>query len=94
MSSSRPRRAFTAAFKAEVVLSLLTGAKTQAEPCREHELSPNLLGQWKDAFLSNATAAFQTREQNSTEFARVAALERALGRASLEVEILKKHRVC
>lgn len=89
-NSSRPRRAFTAAFKAEVVLSLLTGAKTQAELCREQELSPNLLSQWKDAFVANATAAFQSREQNSTEAARVADLERALGRASLEVEILKK----
>lgn len=90
MSSPRPRRAFSAAFKAEVVLSLLTGAKTQAELCRQHELSPNLLSQWKDAFLANAAAAFQSREQNSTELARVAELERALGRASLEVEILKK----
>ena len=89
-SCPRPRRAFSAAFKAEVVLSLLTGTKTQAELCREHELSPNLLGQWKDAFLANAAAAFQTREQNSAEAARIAELERALGRASLEVKILKK----
>ncbi len=90
MSSQRPRRAFSAAFKAEVVLSLLTGAKTQAELCRQHELSPTLLSQWKDAFLENAAAAFQSREQNSTEAARVAELERALGRATLENDILKK----
>ena len=59
--SSNPsikRRTFSAAFKAEVVLSLLTGAKTQAELCRQYELSPNLLSQWKDAFLQNAAAAF------------------------------------
>jgi transposase len=60
---SRKRRAFTASFKAQVVLSLLTGTKTQAELCREHELSPNLLAQWKDAFLANAAAAFQSRER-------------------------------
>lgn len=69
---SRARRAFTAPFKAEVVLSLLTGAKTQAELCRQHELSPNLLSQWKDAFLQNAAAAFGTREQTSADAARVA----------------------
>ena len=90
MSSSRQRRTFSAKFKAQVVLSLLTGAKTQAELCRQHELSPNLLSQWKDAFLQNAAAAFQTGEQNSTEAARVADLERALGRATLENDILKK----
>jgi transposase len=89
-SPSRARRAFSAKFKAEVVLSLLTGTKTQAELCRLHELSPNLLGQWKDAFLQNAAAAFETREQTSADAARVAELERALGRATLENDILKK----
>lgn len=89
-SFKRPRRTFTAAFKAEVVLALLTGVKTQAEICREHELSPTLLSQWKEAFLSNASAAFETREENSADTARVAELERALGRATLENEILKK----
>jgi transposase-like protein len=88
--SSHQRRSFSASFKAEVVLSLLTGAKTQAELCRQHELSPTLLNQWKDAFLANAAAAFQNREPNSPEAARVAELERALGRATLENDILKK----
>lgn len=89
-SSKRSRRAFTSAFKAEVVLFLLTGVKTQAELCREHELSPSLLIQWKDAFLSNAAAAFETKEAASADSARVSELERALGRATLENEILKK----
>ena len=40
---SNKRRAFPAALKAEVVLPLLCGAKTQAELCREQELSPQLL---------------------------------------------------
>ncbi len=72
------------------MLALLTGVKTQAELCREHELSPNLLVQWKEAFLSNATAAFETREKSSADADRIADLERALGRATLEVDILKK----
>ena len=84
------RRNFTASFKAEVVLSLLSGLKTQAELCREHSLSPTLVSLWKDTFVGNASAAFQSREQNSADAARVAELERALGRATLEAEILKK----
>ena len=89
-SGTSKRRAFTAAFKSEIVLLLLTGQKSQAELCREHELSPNLLAQWKEAFVANAAAAFQSREQNGAETARVAELERALGRATLENEMLKK----
>ena len=34
------RRNFSAEFKAEVVLAVLSGAKSQAEVCREHRLSP------------------------------------------------------
>ena len=89
-SSSSKRRVFTAAFKSEIVLLLLTGQKSQAELCREHELSPNLLALWKESFVANAAAAFQSREQNSAEALRIAELERALGRATLENEILKK----
>jgi transposase-like protein len=32
-------RSFTPEFKAQVVLEILSGAKTTAEVCREHELS-------------------------------------------------------
>ena len=81
---------FTAPFKPEIVLLLLTGQKSQAELCREHELSPNLLTQWKEVFVANAAAAFQSREHNSVEASRIAELERALGRATLENEMLKK----
>lgn len=89
-TTSHKRRAFTAEFKAQVVLSLLSGLNTQAELCREHQLSPNVLAQWKDTFLKNAAAVFQTDQQSSAQAARVAELERALGRATLENDILKK----
>src|SRR5262249_12957106 len=90
MSIRKRRRTFSAAFKAEVVLQWLSGAKTQAELCREHELAPQLLQQWKQTFLKNASAAFQSDEPTGAEAARIAQLERALGRATLENDILKK----
>jgi transposase len=34
------RRQFTAEFKAQVVLELLSGAKSSAELCREHQIGP------------------------------------------------------
>lgn len=87
---SQKRRIFSAEFKAKTVLELLTGTKTQAQLCREHELSPTLLMQWKEAFLQNAAAAFKTGEHNSAEAARIAQLERLVGRITLENDILKK----
>lgn len=84
------RRQFTPEFKAQVVLQVLTGAKSSAEVCREHGLGAPLLSSWKTAFLEQAALVFQGDERRSAEQARVAELERLVGRQTLELEILKK----
>lgn len=37
--SKQKRRKFSAEFKAKIVLSVLTGEKSQAEICRDHQLN-------------------------------------------------------
>jgi transposase-like protein len=86
----RTRRVFTAAFKAEVVRQLLTGKRSQAELCREHQLSPSLLALWKETALERLPTLFQAEEQRDPEQARIAELEQLAGRQALELEILKK----
>lgn len=88
--SHKKHRTFSAEFKAETVLALLSGQKSAAQICRELELSPTLLNNWKDTFLSNARNAFASPRQQSADSGRVAELERALGQATLENQILKK----
>lgn len=88
--SNRSRRKFTPQFKAEVVLALLTGRQSQAELCRQHRLSPALLAQWREAFLANAGHAFASAEQRSEEAAKIAELERLVGRLTWENDALKK----
>jgi transposase len=85
------RRTFTAEFKAKVVLELLTGAKSSAELCREHQLAASVLADWKALFLAQAASVFETSEpRGNQEAARVAELERLVGRLTLEADILKK----
>ena len=86
----RARRSFTPEFKAQVVLDLLRGERSQAELCRLHQLSPSLLALWKDAFLERLPLVFQADEQRSQESQRIADLEQLVGRQALELEILKK----
>ena len=86
----KKRRRFTPEFKAKVVLDVLTGAQSPAEACRKHILSPNLLGLWKGTFLERAHTLFQTDEQRDEDQARIAELEQLLGRATRQIEILKK----
>lgn len=86
----RARRTFSPHFKAEVVLDLLTGRQSAAELCRTHQLSPNLLAYWKQAYLDRLPVIFQVDEQHTAELARIAELEQLVGRQTLELEILKK----
>jgi transposase len=84
------RRRFTPEFKVRLVLDVLTGVQSQAEACRKHSLSPNLLANWKAAFLERAHTVFQAETPETAEQVRIAELERVLGRLTLENEILKK----
>ncbi len=47
----RCRRSFTPQFKAQVVLEVLSGLKSQAEVARQHKLKPELIARWKDLAL-------------------------------------------
>ena len=84
------RRRFSAEFKARVVLELISGAKSQAQVCREHELNPNLVSRWKAEFLGRSPELFRSSERDETQQARVAELERMVGRLTLELEVAKK----
>jgi len=55
----KQRRTFSPEFKAQVVLEVLSGAKTQAEACREYQLKPELLSKWKAYNVSNFRGAVQ-----------------------------------
>jgi transposase len=86
----RTRRSFPAQFKAQVVLEVLTGASSQAEICRQHNLKPQLLAHWKATVLEGLQSLFQDEGQQSQDQARIADLEQLVGRQAYELEILKK----
>jgi transposase len=85
------RRQFTAEFTAQVVLELLSGAKSSAELCREHQLASSVRADWKAHFLARAASLFKSPDQRDHQDAtRVAELERVVGRLTLENDILQK----
>lgn len=85
------RRKFSPEFKAQVVLEVISGAKTQAEIARQHQLKPDLITRWRRQFLENAASLFEggPRRDGAAE-ARIAELERALGKKTMELEVAKK----
>jgi len=85
------RRQFTATFKAQVVLELLSGGKSVAEVAREHRVKPEIVARWRRQFVENAAGVFAKSAAVGGEAeARIAELERALGKKTLELEVAKK----
>jgi transposase len=83
-------RIFTPEFKAQLVLQVLTGSKSIAEVCREHQLKDTQFYHWKDQFLHNAAKAFPQDDEHRRDQARIAELEQLVGRLTLQLEAAKK----
>ena len=86
----RSRRSFSAEFKAQVILQLLSGEISQAELCRKHNINANLIANWKAAVLDRLHTVFEADGTSSEDRARIAELEQLVGRQTYELEILKK----
>lgn len=85
------RRKYTSEFKAQVVLEIISGAKTQAEVARQYRIKPDLITRWRRQFLENAPSLFErgNRGDDAGEV-QIAELERALGKKTMELEAAKK----
>jgi transposase len=86
----RRRRTFTPEFKAQVVLEVLSGLRSQAEVARRHKLKPELIARWKDIALEGLESLFQGDGQQGQNQERTAELERMVGRLTMELEVAKK----
>ena len=85
-----PTSVFPPQFKAQVVLELLAGLRSQAEVARQHKLKPELIARWKDIALEGLETLFQGEGQRSQDEDRIAELERMVGRLTMELEVAKK----
>jgi transposase len=72
---------------------LLTGEKRIAQVCREHNLCQTLVRKWRDQYEKEGEHAWLSQEEaflvTEDPAARIAALEAALGRATLENHFLR-----
>lgn len=95
-----PRR-FSAEFKFEIVRQLTAGEKRPAQVCREHDLDPGMVRDWKASVEKRGAQAFprslgdgssggSTASELAAAQARIGELERLVGQQALELEFLKK----
>ena len=93
---SRKRRNFSAKFKSDLVIELLKGEKDINTLAVENNIQPNLLRNWKNEFLDNASVVFDDkREENLKEKLAEERKEKAeyakkVGQLTMQVDWLKK----
>lgn len=89
------RRLFTTEFKRTQMARVLGGEVTQAELVRELDVSPSVVRKWKRLFEHGSEVAVQANgdvvpaHQLREAERRIRELERALGRKTMEGEILQ-----
>lgn len=86
----RKRRNFDAEFKTRVVLELLSGKKSLAEASREYNVKDSVLSRWKQEFVSKASQVFEQPQDMQEKEARIAELERMVGKLTMTIELQKK----
>lgn len=84
------RQTFTAEFKSQLMLKVISGEQSAAGLCRQHQINPQLLSGWQAAFHTNAATAFQSDGRLLEVEQRIAELERQIGRQTMQLEAVKK----
>jgi len=85
----RKRRKFTRDFKINVIREIEQGV-TQAEVCRKYNIHPVMVNRWMNEYRKYPDTAFQGNGQQYKEEARIAELERMVGKLYAENDFLKK----
>ena len=87
-------RKFAPEFKKRVVVEFEAGEKTAAQLCRDHQISDSLLRRWAAQYREHGDQAWRKEDPKAQALLeaekRIADLEAALGRTTLEVDFLKR----
>lgn len=94
--SRKIRRQFDGKFKTKVVIESLRERKTLSEICKEYDLHPNQISDWKKMVLDELPSLFEKGENRSNKSqvidieAVTSPLFQQIGQLKVELDYLKK----
>ena len=88
------KKAYTATFKAQLVLELLKETKTISQLAAEYQVHPNVLRAWRDQAVKALPTVFEKRDSlidaQATHAKQLEELYAEIGRLTTHVTFLKK----
>ena len=87
---SSKQRNYSSEFKAKVVLEIVSGQRSVGEASRAHKIHASVLNRWRNEFLKQAHQVFGGKGGGEESEARIAELERMIGRLTMELAVAKK----
>ena len=89
--TKKPRTPRTAAFKKKIALEALREDKTLNQLASEHGIHPLQVGKWKKELIEGAESLFESkRDRKQDDVSDREALEKKVGRLTMENDFLKK----
>ena len=85
---SGKKRTFSKELKIQVISEAEAGVPI-AELNRRYELSQGMIAKWKKQLKKNSSSPFPGKGSRNTDKAKMAELERIIGRQAIEIDFLK-----
>ena len=80
---------YSARFKFQVVMEVLTGDKSPGQVAKGYGVHPNTVNAWKKTFLEKGAEVFAQDNLVAEYERRIAEYERLIGRKEVEIALLK-----
>ena len=80
---------YTAKFKFQVVMEVLTGEKSTGQVAKVYGVHPNTVNAWKRTFLEKGAEVFAQDSMVAEYERRIADLERLLGKKEVEIALFE-----
>jgi len=80
---------YTAQFKFQVVMEVLTGEKSVAQVAKERNVHPNTVNKWIVEFKARGHEIYEHKQAENEDRKTIAQLERLLGQKEVEIALLK-----